>query len=350
MKKLAAILLMALCLTGCGRLQLEDRLLVISLGLDRLEDGQLEMTVQVPSASKGSGSEDKKAGGAGGYTLISVTGSDGREVAEALDAKSPHLLNFSHLRQVVFSYAVAESEDFEPLLKQIFRRHPVRSNAHVVVIEGGCKEFLKKQKPDIGEHLGKYLDTVMKNLIAKRYVPDATLALVVRDLSGSASDPPLIWGEVNQEGKIQFLGAALTSQGRVAGRLSGHEVQLLALLAGGGQGISIETQEGRSADVSTRRGAQATIRPDGSLAVSLHVTAYTPVEQSASQQEIEGALQEELRALITKLQAADSDAAGFGRQTLFGLKTLAEQEAVQWRFASAPLQVSVSAQMVISAS
>ncbi|MBQ8536230.1 MAG: hypothetical protein IJ461_02345, partial [Clostridia bacterium] len=123
-----------------------------------------------------------------------------------------------------------------------------------------------------------------------------------------------------------------------------------ALLNGGGKRVNIRTEEGKNAEVSAFRGADAQIEPEGRLTVSLHVTAYTPVVDSPSQQALEEALKKELEELIAKLQAAQSDAAGFNRQALWGTATLAEAEQKVWRFEQAQVTVQVDAQMVISSS
>ena len=342
MKKLCMIALMGVLLTGCGRMQLEDRLLVISMGLEHLPSGELQISVQVPTASQGDA-----ASSGGGYMVISASGEDWEAAMDALEEATPHILHFSQLRQVIFHEKLASGDRFVPLIKQVFRRHQVRSNAYVIVTSDSCKTLLEKQKPDVGSHLGKYLDTAMKNLVAKQYVPQATLGLVVRDLTGGRMDPPLIWGGI-QGDKVQFLGAGLTSQGRFVGRLTGHETQLLALLKGGGKRVNIRTENGKNAEVSAFRGAAVKLREDGSLQVTLRATAYASVAQPPSKDEVEKALEKEVAALIEKLQASASDGAGFSRQRLWGTATLQEVQKDPWHFASAQVEVQADVQMVIS--
>lgn len=339
------LLLMLCCLTGCGRLQLEDRLLAVSMGLERLPEGLLQLSVQVPTSSQGGSAKGENSGD---YMIFQVEGENWAEAMDALEEQSPHLLSFSQLRQVVVHEDLAASDHFFPLLRQVYRRHQIRSNAYVIVTPNHCREFLEKQKPDTGGHLGKYLDTVMKNLVAKQFVPPATLGLTVMDFSGKIEDPPLIRAELKED-KIQFLGSFLTSDGAVVGHADGHETQLLALLKGGGRRVNIRTQAGQDAEVSAFQGARVRITADGALHLQLKVTAYTPVENSPSKADVEAALQGEMEELIRKLQSMNSDAAGFKRQLWQGTQTLWEAQEKVWDFQTAPLRMEVDAQMVLSA-
>jgi len=197
--KYLGLIWMLLCLTGCGRLQLEDRLLVISMGLERAEGGALRLSAQVPVYG---GQE-----GEGDYLVISGEGDTWQTAMEALEAATPHRLSFGQTRQVVVNERLAGGDELLPLLRQVYRRHQIRANAYVVVTPSPCREFLEKQKPDTGGHLGKYLDTAMKNLVARQYAPEAALGLTLRDFAGKGMDPPLIRA-VLEEGKPRYLGAA----------------------------------------------------------------------------------------------------------------------------------------------
>lgn len=333
MKKWMGLMMVCGLLTGCTAQQLEDRLLVVSLAVDQTEMGVLALTIQAPNAVQSSGDS---AQGAAGHTLITVEGADWSALSDELEERSPHALSFTQLRQIIVSQPLAESEEFQKLICSIAGEHQVRSNAQVVITPDSGRLFLEKQKPDVGEHLGKYLDTVLKNQIHKDNVPDAALALVVRDWQDSGKDPPLMLAQINEEDKITYLGAALTSGGRVAGTLTPEETRLLALLDGGGRGVSIPLENGSRAEVTARSGARIRIG-ETETRVTLRVTAYIPAGENVDADAVEQALHRQLTALIDRLQKARSDAAGLRRHTL--------REG--WRFAGASVSVTVEAQVVV---
>ena len=341
MKKWIGILLACLLpcslLTGCGAMQLEDRLLVVSLAVDQTAEGKLALTVQVPNAAQTSGASGEKAEqGAEGHTLITVEGKDWQVISDALEEQSPHALSFTQLRQIIVSQSLAESDQCSPLLASIAGEHQVRSNAQVVITADSGKVFLQKQKPDVGQHLGKYLDTVLKNQITKDNVPNAALALVVRDGQDSGKDPPLIMAQVSEADKITYLGAALTRNGRMVGHLTAEETRLLALLEGGGRAITLPVGEDLRVEVTARSGAKVKIQGEQAN-VKVIVTAYAPAGKTVTADQVETALKQKLDTLISKLQKARSDAAGFKRHTLQS----------DWDFATASVSVAVKAQVVI---
>lgn len=337
MKKWLGIVLVCGLLAGCGRMQLEDRLLVVSLAVDPTPEGKLALTIQAPNAAQASGASEKDSSqGAAGHTLITVEGENWQALSDALEERSPHALSFAQLRQIIVSQDLAESEGFAPLIHSISAEHQVRTNAQVVVTPGSGQDFLQKQKPDVGQHLGKYLDTVLKNQITKDNVPNAALALVVRDWQDSGKDPPLMMAQVDKEGKITYLGAALTCRGRMVGVLTAEETRLLALLEGGGQAITLSLGENLWAEVTARAGARVKISGEHAD-IKLTVTAYAPAGQIITAVQVEEALRHKLEALLHKLQAANSDAAGLERHTL----------QASWAFTEAIVSVRVKAQVVI---
>ena len=77
-KALAATFLLLLCLGlgGCGLTQQpEHQAYVITLGIDRAQNGQVEVWVQVPSIGGGGSSEDSGSGGSK-YEMFSAQGTD----------------------------------------------------------------------------------------------------------------------------------------------------------------------------------------------------------------------------------------------------------------------------------
>ena len=156
-------------------------------------------------------------------------------------------------------------------------------------------------------------------------------------LTMDGSRKPLKDAFVAVEGdKIAYLGAALTSQGRMTGTLTAEEIRLLALLEGGGQGMTLKLAENLWVEATARSGARIDIAGE-QAAVQVLATVYVPAGKAIDARQVEEALQRKLEALIAQMQKARSDAAGFQRHTL----------APGWNFAEAHITVEVKVQLVI---
>lgn len=102
---LAVLLIGCLLLSGCMSRQLEEQLLVIILAVDEMENGDIRLSVKVPSNS---GVNSSSGGGNGssdtqqmGYFLLEATGKTFPDAANLLHATTPRSLNFSQVREVV---------------------------------------------------------------------------------------------------------------------------------------------------------------------------------------------------------------------------------------------------------
>ncbi|SHJ42928.1 Ger(x)C family spore germination protein [Propionispora hippei] len=148
MKKLAVCLLIVintLWLTGCwDRMEINDLAIVTAVGVDKLEDGHICLTLLIPAPrlfpSAGGG-----GGGDGGDKAPTIVMSEyGKTIMDAfrrLQEKSSREIMFSHVRFIVLSERLARSGVNEAL--DFFSRYR-QSNlrAHVLVTQDDIAELM----------------------------------------------------------------------------------------------------------------------------------------------------------------------------------------------------------------
>jgi len=145
MKKIIFLWLLLLCLflSGCMSRDLEEQLLVIVLGIDETEEGNVRITVKVPSNSDSGSSppstgegEAASGGEQMGYLLLEATGKEFSDAVNLLHATTPRTLNFSQTREVVIGEKAAQNTDFSSLLHDIYALPRMRAKAALII----CKD------------------------------------------------------------------------------------------------------------------------------------------------------------------------------------------------------------------
>lgn len=346
------LLVGAVCLSGCDGRQIEDQLLVVLMGVDETQDGQITISVKVPiygalkeqggSSSGGSDGENSGTGGGSGeesqaekgYTIVESTEADIESALTMLHAVLPRTLNFSQVREIVFGENAAQGESFFELYHRIASLPSIRSQAYVVVCKGEAKDFLSAQRAQVGSRLSKFIDQTFRNYTRTAYVPTTTLGDGLSALHGSGGDPLFIYGAVNKGekkesgedgaplelyageinwkgmGKIELLGAAMTDGTRVSGLLTGAETGLWRLLTGNNRSGFVMKAADVYVTVFSVTKARLFIKEDGLKAsVSLEVQYHEGKKMDKAL--VQRMLEEKMAALIRKFQSFGCDALGF---------------------------------------
>ncbi|MBQ9943010.1 MAG: hypothetical protein IJO67_01480 [Clostridia bacterium] len=375
MKRLCLLLLLCMVfLSGCMSREVEEQLLVILMGVDRMEDGNLVLTVKVPSNTAGdvsasSSSEDaSKGGNQMGYLTLSATGHHFSDALELLLATTPRSLNFSQVREVVISRQVAETKECTLLLQKLYSLPRMHTQAVVVICDGEAGKFVEEQKPYVGSRLSRYIEVSLQNYAGKGFVPTTSLAQAVQEIGYGWQDPLLILGALPQDKEgapekenvlnvdadqlhatsinaVKLFGAAATDGEKVSGTLTGYEMALVSLMLGQSQSLSLWDDQGFSLPLYAR--APATLRVEGeeklmltvSMVCEVHYRSTTPPDE----EKIRGRLEDELESTLRKLQSLRCDALGFGGRHMRRFATVQAWENFNWRekYARADVQVDV---------
>ncbi|WP_245780846.1 Ger(x)C family spore germination protein [Gracilibacillus orientalis] len=226
MKVIGLIGIILFLLTGCwDRKETNDLWIVTGVGLDQPKDGEVEVTVEIPSPSGneggGTGGEGNQAGG--NETILQTgKGVSIPKAIEDLETKLPREILWSHTEAIVINKELAETGIREEL--DFFIRHPEpRLRSYVFISEGSAKEIMALLPP-----MERSSSEVLIELAKSEVLMKVTLFDLLEMLKGEsgASILPMIDKLPPEEGKqpletIAYINrSAILKQGRMIGTIN----------------------------------------------------------------------------------------------------------------------------------
>lgn len=382
-----------------GSTEIDAQVFAINIGIDRLTNGMVRVTVQMPSgeADGPSGSSpqqgsDSQSGGGGedtqepqakqlekahaiqqqsrqsGYLISTADGINFADAISILTATLPRLLNMSQVKQVVFSEAFACDAEFAPLVESLINANEFYNAAELVVCEGSAEEFIREQNLILGARLSKAQDAAAYAHKLVGFVPsahmadiyyamhsgygDGAAALCATNLfqalasSNALSSGTVYAGQVARTGANlnEYMGSALFGDSGMVGRLTGHETQLMNILRGTlSEMLYMDGQ--RTSELRQQARPRVTIDTSGSAPrISIYVELQMiPHLRSLSAEEVRARMTDELLALIVKCQALGVEPFGFGKVAVRSFPTFEAWNGYHWRdrFAQADIGLDV---------
>ena len=365
---LTAMLLMA----GCSQIeQVENQAYAVAMGIDRTEEGGMEITVTLPQIAA-SGGEGEESGGSGGkYFQVSVQGTNYESAIEKLGWAVPRNLNFSQLKAVIFARSLAESDAFSKLIKSVVQTERLFTAAYVVVCEGKAKDFISGMKPAMGNRLSADITAMFDHYTEHGLIPGTTLAdLYYRGMSlysqpmaiyglysakteaepkdvstmALAGSPEKLASEIENNSEVHYLGAALFSKEGMCGRFDGAQTVLANLIRNELKSFVYEF-EGKSLELS----------PVGSCTARIDVSS-DPVRiqlgvklAAVSQQEmpdmalLKRMLTADIKEVIAMAQELGVEPFGFAEKAVQKFGTIAKWRKFDWteKFREAEVEIEI---------
>lgn len=184
---LALVLLTALGLSGCwGRLEVNDLAIVAMLGLNRTDDGHMEVLVNVVIPARAGRSRGQESGpAAGGRTFIMLRGT-GRTVMEAarrIQMELPRRLYWAHTRVILIGEELARA-GVRPAIDFLTRHRDLRLTNYMLVAKGDLVQVMAVAtdlEPLPVEHI--------REISRSRIGAAVTVGDWVRDLAARGADP-----------------------------------------------------------------------------------------------------------------------------------------------------------------
>ncbi len=376
MKKGAMYLLLAcigLLYLMHGGVDVEKQAFVVSMGIDREDDGRTRVTLILPSASKpaSGGSAGKGQSPPTPYELVTCDAENFMDALATLRATVPHELNFTQLSQVIVSEALARSAWFADTLESILTTSGIRQAAMLAVSRGSAAEFLKAESPFLDVRLSINLRTSEFVREQLGVIPDSQLGEVARAMRGAWRDvcvpygavsgehapetPPgtgqsldVVAGEIMYDGsdKTELIGSALFRGGLMVDALTGAETQILSLIEGHtkpfmyyANGVYYRVEQTYPA----RAGVDMSSNP-WKLTISGAVRAAPLRRDNANEDGLRDALTQSIFRLLLKLQAHGSDPIGFQGSAVRGVASLDNWSQARWAeaYENASLEVTIS--------
>lgn len=349
---LMLLIVMAL-LTGCAAVgSVEDQAYALVLGVEDAPGGGIRLTIRIPRI--GSSGPDAQAGKGEPYLVLSAAGDSYGQALEQLQWAAARELNLSHLKLIVVSEALAASEAFPALIRQIAETRHLYTTAGFIVCPGGAKDFIEGQQTIQGTRLSSEISAMFRHHARHGYIPWATFAdLYYATLSG-LSDPTGILGfaageeglpEAQTASERQYLGAAVFRDGRLAAQLDARDTLWLNLLTTRLDSFTY-TFAGKDYALSCAKKPRRTVAFDGD-GVRLGATLWLSSEDSATDDELEAVardLSAALTDMIRRCQAMGLEPFGFAERAAAHFLTIGEWRAFDWRgrFPSAQVEVKVN--------
>ena len=386
-----ALLLVALLplLCGCsGGQEIEDCLFVISMAVDPARDGGLTVTVKALSGTQEAAAPQEKekerevtgdsapktdAGGENtqpGYVVLSATADSCLSALDLLGATTPRYVNLSQLQEIVLSETIARTDATLSILKEIYALFEANDGAVVVVTPGDAGDFIRRQYAMFGVRLSQYLQVLFDHFEKLGTIPSgANLSSVIAAMESGTKDAAAVYAAANDFGatlqlsgdsvtdrlpghlprtspaRNEYLGSAVFSGARMTAVLTGDETTMLRLLRGEAQNTSF-VLDGAMMQVKTRTRVKRQVLTEGEQTVlAVHIgmnLSLSAGQLSQTQAQVAASIERSAVSVIEKLQAAGSDAAGFGAIAVRRYRDIPAWEEAAWaeRYARAAVRAA----------
>lgn len=322
MKRLLPLLLALLLCASCSALPAEERAFAVVLGVDRAE-GEWTACARIPTYQTG-----------GGYATVKGTGPSLDAALEDLDSAAPMHVNLSQLRLLVLGRALGDSDDLLTALTTLSQRPDMRLQTTVAATDEKLDAVMEAMKPATGSRLSKSIDVLWETRTEQGTVPDAALDVILRM---GERQTPVLAALTLTDGAPDLLGGwPVTHDGRLTEALTAEEQQLLSMMQGRADSLTLTLPDGHAQvrDVApgiSLEGTAAHVR------MTLRVTA-----SSMTDEQTEVAIAQGCLMLLRRLSASGCDALGLGRNAILGASTMARWHERNWPAAYRALTWSVS--------
>lgn len=368
--KIAICLVLAALLCGCSQAhEIESIAFPVILGADLLEDGVIELTIQLPRASDSGGGQEEQGSSAPQYLIASATGATFADALAALELTVPRNLNLSQVKVLVVSEALARDARFREIVEQIVNIERFYTACYLAVCQGNMREFVEAQKPVIGMRVSLGLIAMFEHHSRRGYISKVSLADFYYASSSIYSDPVAVLCATTDEkeatpqehaldgmmpddvpaqseNKNVYVGTALFRDGTMVDTLDGLESCLLNALRGeainfgysvGEQALALQAPGLTRVKVTADEAGEATI------ALELHFHAGNDLDRSMFDVVAEAVRQDILR-LLARCQRLGVEPFGFAEHAATGFDTIDAWLEYDWpaRFSRAKFDVRVT--------
>lgn len=378
--RLVALLLATLMLTGCwGLRDISELGLVLAVGIDRTEEGQVRVTVQVARPAPGGGGADGSALG-GSERPVRVVSAEAPSIFEAirkLASSASRRLMWAHNQVIIIGRAEAEHGLQEVI--DFFTRNPeLRYRTLMAVTPHEAQPLLAETTgleslPGIAiEKSFRYASLIgsarrvdVKEFAAAALSDDRSpilpvIRLVPRLVPGNTS-------EKNHADEVEIAGMAIFRAGRLVRLLDhstsrglllaqgelGRTVLSIPCFAGEGDPITAEVIESATqieADVAGENSVSFQLKSEvrmGLTSVGCQLEYRDPRLLSRLEQGFQAVLAEELSRMLAEARESGTDPVGLGRYVRARLPYRWQRLSTRWPEAMRDIKVHTQVRVAI---
>ena len=218
-----------LILTGCwDERQFKNIKLVLALGLDKGEEGEIRQTVSIPSvtrSSEGPGNESIQVLSVSAHTPLQARATIDQMISESYDP--------SKVKVVVLGEELAK-EDIYPLLDEMYRTPRSNLNAHLAIVEGGEAEDVIGMTHTSETRISNYVSGILEAAVTSTNATGENLQLLCAELLEPGIDFSVPMLYVDQDSNLlKYNGMGLFHEKKYTGeKISAEQSTLYMLLQG----------------------------------------------------------------------------------------------------------------------
>ncbi|WP_169911055.1 Ger(x)C family spore germination protein [Evansella clarkii] len=223
------LLISLICLTGCNTdsKEIDERTIIVGMGIDKNEEGQFIVSIQVPVIVSG-GQQGGEEGLVSEFETLSSTHNTVWEAIANLEAQTPTILFFGQLKSIMIGERLAK-EGIEQVMDVLDRRAPLSNDVLLLVVreKGEVREFLKNETQLVNLP-ALYIDRFFTAEQKLSRTDDVKLFEYRRDrnMISNAATIPLAFYDINTV--IEDM--AVFKNGKMEGELIGKEAGISGLL------------------------------------------------------------------------------------------------------------------------
>ncbi|TDT51946.1 Ger(x)C family spore germination protein [Fonticella tunisiensis] len=278
--------LLIVMLPGCwNRRELSSLSIVQAIGIDKTEDGQINLSIQIIKPGEIKSPSSKEGGGGSGQEAVWISASTGKTFFDALrnaTFESSRKLYLSHCTIVIIGEEVAKS-GIGPILDFWGRDHEPQLTSFILVAKGMAKDIIE------GRHLqekipSKAIENLVKGTYATSKAPRVNFLDVLKSFYSKSSDPFITGIEITSkkssvdlEKLIKLDHTAIFKKDKLIGWFNGKETRgLLWILNEVKSGILVvKSPDDEDKDVSLEIiKASSKVKPeiiDGNIVITVDV-------------------------------------------------------------------------------
>lgn len=377
---LALLMLPVLLLSGCSQAsQVENHAYVLVMGLDQTQDGDIQMTVQIPRIS-GNADSQSDSGSSGDYLKLSVSAENYESALEQLDWASPRDMNLSQLKLIVVASDLAQSDNFRSIIKNITHTERLYTACKVAVCEGKAADFISAIQPRIGTRISTDIEAMFEHYTARGYVPASSLADLFYQTESIYSDPMVTYAllentppdssassdENGQDARsasalsgdirtvsdryesdisTRYLGAAVFANGQMQGVFTGTQTVIANLLRNELKSMRYECG-GQNLNIVPARPVYIRVDPSADpIRISINAKlAISAQEEMPNEDTLRASLEGDIRSVIQAAQQMGAEPFGFAEKAASHFLTIVAWRAYNWheKFRQAQIQIDLS--------
>ncbi|WP_445487804.1 Ger(x)C family spore germination protein [Niallia sp. 03133] len=214
-------------LTGCwDRREVYDMAIVLGTAIDKTEEGEIEVTLQILVPRAVSGGQDGSQSGGG--KVVFVRSEKGKNIADAtssLEMKLSRNIFWGHCKMFIIGEQLAKDNGIRKELDFLIRYPQPRERGYIYISEGDAKKILAEPP-----RLELYVGEGMRKMIEKKIVVKKTVKEVEEMLTSDTKSIVLplirmVKGDQDTKNLLTIYDAAIFNKDKMAGVINNDQMR-----------------------------------------------------------------------------------------------------------------------------